>query len=371
VPPAFASADAASAYDPDTGLFDISYAAAWQLGRMLALGSKSFSVALHNWRRGMVRAHVQAQLGRGVTQLAQQTAFALPHLGPLGRFLTLSMAAAGPAGAWPGHVRALAEPQPDVPDTIANWLGALGLLAGVPFHYLVPHEAMLPQESIRFFTVDPNWTSALIDGTCSLGRSGRGEVERDAALRERLLKAAGAAALRQRASALGQDPPQVAPAQLPRLTGFLLRSAAVGLWPNLQIAGYPAADEDGPSLPLLRFERLADADLAIGLFAGAELVCLDLHEPAEGLHFGLDMAAAGDVISLRAATADQGPIGTVRHDRDNKPIQQVVPMRDKGVMKAGQLAKDLGTKDAPMPSSEFGMQMLQGAARVRYLARSS
>jgi hypothetical protein len=38
-------------YDPSTGMFDMSYAAAWTLGRVLALGDKSFSVALAKWKQ--------------------------------------------------------------------------------------------------------------------------------------------------------------------------------------------------------------------------------------------------------------------------------------------------------------------------------
>ncbi len=45
------SADAALRYNPETGMFDISYAAAWQLGRLLALGSRNFAVSLLQWRR--------------------------------------------------------------------------------------------------------------------------------------------------------------------------------------------------------------------------------------------------------------------------------------------------------------------------------
>lgn len=47
------SAEAAMVYDPETGLFDLSYAAAWQIGRLLALSDKEFAVALMNWRKQM------------------------------------------------------------------------------------------------------------------------------------------------------------------------------------------------------------------------------------------------------------------------------------------------------------------------------
>ena len=58
-----------------------------------------------------------------------------------------------------------------VPADIAAWLGRLLTLSGVPFGYLVPDEAMLPPESIRFFRLDEKWVRALLDGAFSLGRN--------------------------------------------------------------------------------------------------------------------------------------------------------------------------------------------------------
>lgn len=45
------SADALTCYNPDTGLLDASYAAAWQLGRLLALNDQDFATTLYNWKR--------------------------------------------------------------------------------------------------------------------------------------------------------------------------------------------------------------------------------------------------------------------------------------------------------------------------------
>jgi hypothetical protein len=58
------AADELVRYNPQLGLFDVSYAAAWELGRLLALQSKDFSVSLFNWKR----THAQ-QLKNAETQL--------------------------------------------------------------------------------------------------------------------------------------------------------------------------------------------------------------------------------------------------------------------------------------------------------------
>lgn len=46
-------ADELMRYDPGTGLFDVTYAAAWQLGRLLALQNQSFGLALNRTRRAL------------------------------------------------------------------------------------------------------------------------------------------------------------------------------------------------------------------------------------------------------------------------------------------------------------------------------
>jgi hypothetical protein len=46
-------ADELLRYDPDIGLFDVTYAAAWQLGRLLALQNQSFALALNRTRKAL------------------------------------------------------------------------------------------------------------------------------------------------------------------------------------------------------------------------------------------------------------------------------------------------------------------------------
>src|SRR5215813_4564814 len=69
----------------------------------------------------------------------------------------------------PNTARALRSSASDIPQSITDWLGQLYLLYGVPFIHMVPDERMLPAESIRFFILDPNWLSCLVDGAMSIG----------------------------------------------------------------------------------------------------------------------------------------------------------------------------------------------------------
>ena len=55
-----ASPDAATVFDPTTGMFDVSYAAAWTVGRMLSLQDAAFSTALYNWKKTAQAATVSA-----------------------------------------------------------------------------------------------------------------------------------------------------------------------------------------------------------------------------------------------------------------------------------------------------------------------
>lgn len=54
------SPDQALVFDPTTGMFDASLAAAWTIGRLVALQDRSYSTALYSWKRGQNQAVVDA-----------------------------------------------------------------------------------------------------------------------------------------------------------------------------------------------------------------------------------------------------------------------------------------------------------------------
>jgi hypothetical protein len=299
------AADALVRYDPAIGLFDISYAAAWELGRLLALQSKQLSVNLYNWKR----AHAQQQL-----QAEQQLLF--PHLPPQGGTTTTV----------------------DVPADITAWFDGLSLLRGVPFNYLVPDERMLPAESIRFFQLDRFWVDCLLDGAFSIGRVTTADQEQDEG---------------------HVDSP--AANSYEQVSGIVLRSSVVAGWPSLLVDAYDEADPEKAGLQLeqLRMERLSESIL-LCLFSG-EIGRVEIHQQPEALHFGLDVPDeqhADYYKDLRDAEGQEGA-ATV------SPVPWRQPP-EKRVLDVAALAQSLkaATKDAIFTSAQFALQMIEGVDKV-------
>lgn len=234
------SADALLRYNKANGMLDVSYAAAWELGRLLTLQKTQVAVDLFHWKRA--HAHDE-QL-----QMAESL---LTHL-PFEK----------------------AKTDLALPTTVTKWFADLACLRGVPFSYLVPDERMLPLESIRFFWVDWLWIECLLDGAFSVGRVMPIDHRRD---QQHVTNTA---------KSLVQNPHDM-------VTGVLLRSDVVSGWPGLLVDGY-TDENNGKTLPPLRMERLSKHVL-LCLFAG-KVTAIDIHQRPETLHFGFnrpDASGAG------------------------------------------------------------------------------
>lgn len=252
------AAAALTRYDAALGMFDVSYAAAWELGRLLALRSGRLSVSLYNWKR----AHTQAAVS---------------------------------AETWLSHP-GWAEPEADdsviLPSDVVAWFRDLRLLRGVPFNYLVPDERMLPPESIRFVRLDQVWADCLVDGAFSLGRlTGR-------------LKPAD----REQKGVLADAVPAHG-----IISGFLLRSTVVPGWPGLVVDGHAGSppDDAAGKLTALRADRLSPDVL---LCAG-DVGRVEIHQKPETLHFGTagltgDWRAADGTVDIDALVQSLGGGGS-------------------------------------------------------------
>jgi hypothetical protein len=337
--------DAANRYNPETGLFDVSYGAAWQLGLLLALQNSGFASALYNWKK--------SESASAVVMAEQQIINTKYHE---------LMALEGIMQARQTLLQSNADAPP--PTFITEWLGKLALLNGVPFNYLVPDERMLPPESLRFFYLDNNWIDCLLDGAFSIGRSTTAEAKKDVAYSAKLMPHAKRSAklLRPRKASLmtAENPNNV-------ITGFLLRSAVAGGWPGLEVNGY--SDLEGNNeIPKLRFEHLS-TEVMICLFDG-EVQMIAIHEPPEALHCGVESGPEGALsTTLRAVTGNQpgsqipGAAATITPRADNQTIRV-----------ANSATTILYTLTHPpinevipaFTSAEYALEMVKGVVKVDF-----
>jgi hypothetical protein len=136
------TSDALLRFYSDVGMLDTGYAAAWQLGRLLALQNTAAANAMYAWKRRRA-------------QSAKRTTGDVPL-------------AVAPIDTSP-------------PAAALGLLSDLATLTGVPARYLVPDERLLPSETVRFLRIDPYWISCLVDGAYSIGRLTRWDAEQDRA----------------------------------------------------------------------------------------------------------------------------------------------------------------------------------------------
>jgi hypothetical protein len=128
------SSDDLLRFDKETKMLDATYAAAWELGRMLTLEEKDVASSIYNYKRSLAQQNKQSQPDEFDILMNDD------------------------------------DNQAGLPDDIKVWLNNLLFLKPIPFNYLVPYEQMLPHESIRFFMLDKKWVQCLLDGAMSIGR---------------------------------------------------------------------------------------------------------------------------------------------------------------------------------------------------------
>jgi hypothetical protein len=291
----------------------------------------------------------------------------------------------------------------EVPTDIAGWLGRLHALSGVPFGYLVPDEAMLPPESIRFFHVDTSWAEALVDGAFSVGRNLTADASAtslmlDVALAPAVLASARAAAPRRIRAATGGGRAGGAstggastggastarggaapdPAKPLVWTGFLLRSRVVTDYPGLGVNAYPAGatgDDPAQALTIVRFERLGPAADTLICIVEGEAAFFDIHEPPEHLHFGLDTysppgATPGSPDATKGLrTFTQQGDGSVALDPPShaRQVGSAFRARSPRVMNvAAMAALAAGYINHTVDAAQFGFEMTEGVGKVRF-----
>jgi hypothetical protein len=254
-------------------------------------------------------------------------------------------------------VSRLEAPDPEAEDgfpaPVVDWLARLRLLFGVPFAYLVPDEALLPRESIRFFYVNRNWTDAAVDGALSVGAATTRDRARLGALHADLRDALDHH--ERKVWAKDADERAMRGASGEVLTGFLLRSRAVSGWPALHVRAYRG---DHDVVGLARMERLAPAVLLVLMDGVPERV--EIEEPRAGIQFGVDEPGPHDPPNSRWLVVRDPATGDRTGDRVPVPFRSGSP----GVIDMTQLKTRLqGTvaagPDHTLGAGEMALQLLQ------------
>lgn len=308
-------ADAAMIFDDGKGILDLSYASAWELGRLLALSSPAFVKGLRLFVEGRQNA---AEFAREIEEFLKlhRSSFEQDIKGDKGL------------------------EQVTITDDLVQWIAQLVLLYPVPFHYLVPHQSLLPPESLRFFHLDNNWVDALVDGAFSIAV--RDVVKERQALRDDLQTTLSKIVYQHRLRLQGQSPTWDTDdhyMSIPK-SGFLLRSRIVTGWPGVELTVKTNARPD-PNLPqILRFDQIADGVLFC--LARGSIQDVTFREPREGLTFGI------------------GSDGKVVARKTSKSVDVKKECLRSGAPGVVEIAK-LGGQLASSGSAEFGTQMIRQA----------
>lgn len=143
-------------YHPSDGMLDVSYAAAYELGRVLSLKQTEFLKNLQQYKKSKSR----------YIKLAASDAQRMAQVQDLGIHIEELPYAQLNASAMSAQRQ-----------VIEQWLMQLAHLSNIPSWYLVPDNRLLPPRSLRTFNVDPVWIQALWLGALSL--DGRPQVTHD------------------------------------------------------------------------------------------------------------------------------------------------------------------------------------------------
>ena len=260
--PPFERADAALIFDDSKGIMDVSYASAFELGRLLALASPAFAKGL---RLFVDRHHNAAELAEEIETFLKDHRSSFKDANSISTQTKIE--------------------QISIAEELVEWIARLVLLYPVPFQYLVPHASLLPAESLRFFHLDDNWVNALVDG--ALSTAVRNLADQRVAARADLQSALSKIVYQYRLRLQGKQPewsPLAGYMTNPK-SGFLLRSSLVSGWPGVELTVATSATQDETMPKILRFDQISDGVLFC--LARGSLDEVTFREPREGLTFGV------------------------------------------------------------------------------------
>lgn len=414
------SADSLIRYDVNTGLYNVSYAAAWQLGRLLALRKIEVAQALHDWKirqnlaaiREMEQKVIERSLPEDVMTMVN-SARSMEETTPasLGTAVLQSLlrqeeqlvAETAQIGARASRqvedrsgfpdvsaselrkmlndesarslVGGTGSQKEDLPESVKKFLGELSLFQGIPYNYLVPDERMLPFESLRFFHLDWNWCRCLRDGVLSIGRTNSSIRTLDSRNADYYEAEAAHISSEYRAKYL-KIPKQIQARDFSEggpVTGFIMHSTVVEDFPGMAVQAFSNPDRKNGPLETLHYETIGK-NIKLFLCKG-ELNSIRFSIGSEELHYKVDQQEVGSSVRfrkkpLRKVDADGKLNGTWGGDVEAEIPFRVIGGVNKFVINiqllAERLAKAICKDKAKFTAADFAIQMINGTPTVDY-----
>ena len=174
-------------------------------------------------------------------------------------------------------------------------------------------------------------------------------------------------------------------ASLQVVSGFLLRSAVVTGYPGIGVNAYPKGetptDPKQTLLPILRLEQLGPQSGVLLCLIDGDAAQVDVHEPPEGLHYGLDSYSVsnGTVTATKAIHTFKPPVPpatTVTIDPTTTPLPGVAacfrPTSPRVLMMSSLADKIAAANGATaIDSAEMGFEMTEGVGQVSFVRRGT
>ncbi len=120
-------------FNDDTKMYDMTYAAAWQLGRLMIMNDNKVLQELKKWKNELELHNL----------LQEQNKYS--------------------------HLLNLATRAPDISDLLLNYVIELIQFRNFPVYYLLPHADLSTEESITYFKIDNSWILSFMYGIFSAG----------------------------------------------------------------------------------------------------------------------------------------------------------------------------------------------------------
>jgi len=350
-------------FDPAYGTFDITYAAAWQLGRSLALSSSKFLSALMEFRQTVYQS-VNTQITNQMYQVSPTTAknqfiqnlpnlFQSIALATNNHFdrtsisqatnlsnLTQNLSRRSLSSYWPPSpdsyngltgltIKSMATNNPNY-TIVLQWLSNVMSFRDVPFHYLIPNQNLLPIETMRFFFVDTAWLNFVIDGALSPVVHSDGDQIFRQEIKNQL--------------AINTQKP---------LYGMIMRSVVVADWPGLVVTASTGSATAPTDCKPIEVRRLPP-NILMAFFPQPITSCR-ISQPPEQLRFGASGENTLSSGSIFSRSLDQSTYG-------KKTPQIIDPnsylANNTRIINTATLMPKLGSSLTP---SQFAIQMIAGA----------